>query len=270
MTAILGIDAAWTTKQPSGVALLRETEWRSWACVAVAPSYQAFLQTAYGHPIDWPTAKVYGSVPSAEQLLSACRTLLDGDDVAAIAIDMPLSRTPIVARREADNAVSRRFGAQGCAVHSPTVNRPGEVSSDLTREFESLGYPLVTEYGQQKRGRALIEVFPHIALLTLLHRDFRVPYKTSRSNSYWPNTPPAERCSLLLREFRAILKELSRDISNHSFCLPLPTSTASLASLKRYEDALDALVCAWIGIQFFKETARAYGDRSGAIWGPGG
>ncbi len=41
------------------------------------------------------------------------------------------------------------------------------------------------------------------------------------------------------------------------------------APYKGYEDALDALVCAWVALQFFKGTCYAYGDKTSCIWIPG-
>ncbi len=38
MAGILGIDAAWTEKEPSGVAFIEGAQ-GGWSCVAVAPSY---------------------------------------------------------------------------------------------------------------------------------------------------------------------------------------------------------------------------------------
>jgi hypothetical protein len=45
MRAVLGIDAAWTLVQPSGVAVVRE-EPKGWALVEVASSYQEFCAKA--------------------------------------------------------------------------------------------------------------------------------------------------------------------------------------------------------------------------------
>ncbi len=48
--------------------------------------------------------------------------------------------------------------------------------------------------------------------------------------------------------------------------LEIPAKPRSLAALKRYEDALDALVCAWVGIEFLAGRARAMGDAEAVIW----
>ena len=39
--------------------------------------------------------------------------------------------------------------------------------------------------GSEHSAPALIECYPHVALLALLKRDYRVPYKVSRSGKYW-------------------------------------------------------------------------------------
>ena len=57
--SILGIDAAWTLKNPIGIALL-DGEGRF---VAAAPSYAAFIDHAAGESIDWSRpAKASGSI----------------------------------------------------------------------------------------------------------------------------------------------------------------------------------------------------------------
>ena len=49
MTAILGIDAASTTAEPSGVALIAK-HGNGWRCVALAPSYDTFIELTHGVP----------------------------------------------------------------------------------------------------------------------------------------------------------------------------------------------------------------------------
>ena len=56
---VLGIDAAWTTHNPSGVALVQRTA-EGWQCLSLAPSYDAFIGLAQGQYWD-PKAKASGS-----------------------------------------------------------------------------------------------------------------------------------------------------------------------------------------------------------------
>src|SRR5690606_23321322 len=97
--------------------------------------YDTFLTLAERTPVDW-TLRHPGSVPPVAQLLSAASDLA-GAAVDVISIDMPVATTPIDARREADNQISKRFGAQGCSTHSPSSTRPGPIGRELTRAFAS-------------------------------------------------------------------------------------------------------------------------------------
>lgn len=94
---------------------------------------------------------------------------------------------------------------------------------------------------------SLVEVYPHPALLTLTGADYRLPYKVSKSRRYWPGSSPADRKNNLVQVFETILAALKGDIGDIALELPDPAGVVSLSGLKRYEDTLDALVCAWVG-----------------------
>ncbi|MDP3504423.1 MAG: DUF429 domain-containing protein [Myxococcales bacterium] len=263
--AVLGIDAAWTAGQPSGVALVHEVD-GGWACAAATPSYASFIALALkGAATDWRGPLDAGS-PDPQTLKKAAVALLPErhDFSLTITVDMPVSKKAIVTRREADNAVSRRFGAAGCGTHSPSPERPGRIGAALTKGFGELGHR-VAAVGDSVEG-ALLEVYPHPALLVLLGRDRRVPYKVSRSRQYWPEASPAERVGLLLREFRQIHAALAARIENVD--VPLPRSVPTLSALKRFEDTLDALISAWVGIECLERRGDAFGDSTAAIWCP--
>lgn len=87
MTVVLGIDAAWTTTEPSGVALVA-SDGAEWRCVAVAPSYDAFLRLASGASVDWTHSRCCGSAPDVPALLDTARTLAEAP-VDLVAVDMP-------------------------------------------------------------------------------------------------------------------------------------------------------------------------------------
>ena len=263
---VLGIDAAWTAHQPSGIALVQNTA-TGWRCLAVAPSYEAFIGLASGQTWD-PQQKATGSRPDPPALLKASQQLA-GAEVSCVSVDMPLATTPITSRRAADTAISSRFGPRGCAVHSPSAERPGAMADQLRADFAALGYPLHTS-GSEPAIPGLIEVYPHVALLALLERNYRVPYKVSRSLQYWKaeSLPPAERIKRLLIEFRAIKAGLGAHISGIPALIPERSELKTLASLKPVEDMLDALICAWMGIEHREGRTVGLGDESAAIWIP--
>ena len=265
-SCVLGIDAAWTAHNPSGVALVQQAA-SGWHCLALAPSYDAFIGLAHGQHWD-PKTKVSGSRPDPEALLQASEQLT-GTSVNCIAVDMPLATTPITGRRAADTAIASRFGTRGCAVHSPSSERPGAIADQLRGDVADLGYRLHTTT-TARPFPALIEVYPHVALLALLNRDYRVPYKVSRSLQYWKaeSLAPAERIERLRVEFRAIKAGLEAHISGIPEVIPERSELKTLASLKPIEDMLDALICAWMGIEHLEGRTTGMGDESAAIWIP--
>lgn len=142
MAGVLGIDAAWTEKKPSDVALIEGSP-RHWRCVTVTPSYDAFLACAEGVPVDW-TVKAKGAVPDSSDLITAAEKLLDGEELEVVTVDMPLSTQPITGRRAADAAISSAFGGKGASAHTPTAERPGTLGAQLGEEIALAGFPLAT------------------------------------------------------------------------------------------------------------------------------
>ena len=266
-SCVLGIDAAWTAHQPSGIALVQNTA-RGWSCLAVAPSYEAFIAQASSQGWD-PEQKASGSRPDPAALLKATKKLA-GAEVSCVSVDMPLATTPINSRRAADTAISSRFEPKGCAVHSPSAERPGAIADQLRADFAALGYSLQTN-GSNPAAPALIECYPHDALLALLKGDYRVPYKVSRSGQYWnaEQLTRAERIERLLEQFQAIKADLDQHINGIPEFIPKPTEVSTLASLKPVEDMIDGLICAWVGTEHLEGRTVGLGDDTAAVWGPG-
>lgn len=266
MYFVLGIDAAWTETEPSGIALIGFEDQHS-VVLCVAPSYLHFAQAANGSPVEWNTSPVRGTKPDIAQIISSARKL-GADRVDLIALDIPLANTPITSRRASDKAVSRAYGSKGCSTHSPSANRPGPISDDLGRQLKNAGYELATCSPETARGPRAIEVYPHPALLTLLNRDYRIPYKVANTSKYWKKTPLVERRLLLLNELKEIYRSLEADLGTLPFCIPPADEVSAISKLKRFEDALDALVCAWVGKRHLRGQTTPYGDANSTIWIP--
>lgn len=253
--SVLGIDAAWTVTQPSGVALVTDAG-TGWKLSAVDSSYAAFYRRA-------------GLDEHAEGFDASC--LLDsaarigGQPVTLVAADIPLARTPITQRRPSDNAVSRLYGARRASTHSPSATRPGALADGMRADFANAGYALQTT---APASAGLIEVYPHPALIELANAASRLPYKMGKTAKYWPGMALAERRSLLLDQWRQIVALLETRIIGVASALPVPFPTMTGRGLKAYEDALDAVVCAWVGVCVLDEQAIALGDADSAIWVP--
>jgi len=263
MAAILGIDAAWTATEPSGIALLRG-DGGVWECVVVAPSYASFVSAAKGTAVDWSRTPTSGR-PDVGEILDAARKMLSGASVDLVTIDMPVAMSPITCRRGADDAISRAFGGRGCAVHTPSSKRPGPIADLLRAEFAAHGFSLATTDTPPRSHPALVEVFPHTAVLKLLGASYRVPYKIAKAAKYWPSLPPVQRRTNVLTEWQKILGALGKVIGGVALKLP---AAGGPRALKRYEDALDALVCGWVGVEYLAGRAIPYGDGTAAIWTP--
>ncbi len=135
-------------------------------------------------------------------------------------------------------------------------------------QLNNTGYPLATTTHNSGTLRRTIEVYPHPALLRLLNRDYRVPYKVAKSLRYWPDLDIRDRIVHLLDEFKRIERALSDAFGYTRLKIPKASEVSTLAALKRYEDSIDALVCAWIGVQYVSGAAKPYGDHTAAIWIP--
>lgn len=248
MTVVLGIDAAWTNSNPSGLAIARKTSGR-WALHSVWASYEDFLDA---------------EMADAGQLPSRIYEML-GETPDLIAIDMPLCELPIAGRRAADQMVSQIYGARGASTHSPSAERPGSLSDKIRRDLA------LKEYHLRHAGRPdgkLAEVYPHPALIEFMRAPRRLPYKIQRSRKYWPGIPPELRRNNLISEWARILDALALRLPGTKTALPLPTANASVKKLKSFEDQLDAIICAAIAIEILEGRATSYGDTNSAIWIP--
>jgi len=255
MTTVLGIDAAWTAPNPSGVALVSRQGGR-WTCQALAPSYRSFLNPAKDPRAVWTLPTIEGDEADVEAILDAARQRA-GEEVDVVAIDMPVATVPIDKRREADGQISKLFGRQKCSTHSPSTSRPGALGARLGVAFHDRDYPIATA-STGPLPRALIEVYPHPALLALTHANERLPYKIGKPRRVWREVRP---------RWEAILAALRKRIDGIDLELP-DDDTTPIARLKRFEDAIDALVCAWVAIEYVEGRAVPYGDHTAAIWCP--
>jgi len=265
MKTVLGIDAAWTPENPSGVALVQGSG-RKWTCLGVAPSYESFISIADGRPVDWGMRCFDGTPPDVSRLLKAAKKL-SKRHVDLVAIDMPVSNSQITGRRYADDRVSKVFGGRNCGAHSPSVERPGEMGNQITKDLVKDGYYLVTRVVRPPTSPGLIEVYPHPSLLSLLKLAERVKYKCSKSRSYWPEANLDQRIRNLIAMHKKIHVALSERFEGVNGLISI-RNVESLSHLKKVEDALDALICAWVGVEYLAGRTVPLGDDSAAIWCP--
>lgn len=259
MRVVLGIDAAWTDKNPSGVAVGVDGP-DGWQLKGVWPSFAHFLADANGQP---SPEKPSGGVASAGEMLTATCKLVGGlPDL--VAIDMPMALEPITERRASDDALSRAYGAKWCATHSPSSKRPGAISDRLRNGFAEAGYGLCIS---EITTPGLIEVYPHPALVELCDEPKRLPYKVGKTRSYFPNVKPEQRRTLLSGEWSSIGTVLDPYLNGaDNYC---STFGLSPKQLKAQEDMIDAIICCICAIRALDGGAKPIlGDDFSAIWVP--
>jgi predicted RNase H-like nuclease len=198
-----------------------------------------------------------------QELLNAAERLAT-KPVDVIVVDMPLSLKPIEGRRTADRAISAAFGARKCSTHSPSKDRPGPISEAICLEAERLGYSL-TIAPNDRPPRALLEAYPHPAILSLTDAAHRVSYKIQRASKYWPKLTPTERRAAVARELSFILDHLRAVFTGVEIAVD---ASAPKRVIKSLEDAIDALVCCWVGVRWLDGAAEPYGSEEAAIWVP--
>jgi len=195
-----------------------------------------------------------------EALLSRLEELLAQWRPSIIAMDFPLAIGGVREYRAADLETTRSFSRYGCPVHSPSPERPGRWGEQIVEVLRRHGYEIGVS--RPLPARAVVEVYPHTALLEIKRLSRRLPYKASRSASYWPGVPLLERVERLLETYR----DLWAVLNGGDF--PDVGQNPILSRLKSVEDLIDALVCLHAGRQVCTGGYQPYGDEMAAIWNP--
>lgn len=263
---LLGIDSAWTTKANSGVALIQG--YRTPKLVCAGRSYAEFIAALNGLMPNWSKKPESGS-----DLESVLESLSERSiKPRVIALDLPLATTPITGRRVSDQKVSRKYGGMGAGTHSPNRDRPGKISKEIFTLFEREGYHFAHCDIDDPTSPVFLETYPHPAVIELLKLSYRHPYKVTKTSKYWPDLPSPERWNRVRHKMQLLWKKLNGRIPNLRKNFPDPAVLADALPkgplYKGYEDALDAVVCAWVGAEFIKGRCKGYGDKVSCIWIP--
>ena len=210
--------------------------------------------------------------------VSHCDRLGDDDQVIAfireavaagpalLAIDAPLIVPNQQGARPVDRQITRLFGRYGAGCYPAYRNRPGgctrgeQIQAALTAD----GFVQDPYVRQQAAARTVFEVYPHPAMLALFHVKRTLKYKAR------PNRSVDSRRRELAR-----LRTYLIGLEGHEPAMISPQAVTERdigamrgAALKRYEDLLDAAVCAYIayyawywgpkGYEVFGDTTHGY------------
>ena len=224
--AFVGVDLAWSERNPSGVAIL-----------AGGPD----------RPLEYVTAQTHG----ATEEIAAPILALEGP--VWVAIDAPLVVPNESGSRPVDRLVARQYGRFHAGAHSASLK---QLKHDVraARLVELLAPRGVRQMDEvtlppQAAGSWAFETYPHPAMVELFGLDRIIKYKKGRVD-----------------QKRAGLRTLARTMADHLPRLDPPLARSDALSsllgcdpsglkgraLKGFEDRLDALFCAYLAAHLWR------------------
>ncbi len=227
----VGIDLAWGQNRPSGVAVL-----------------------------DGEGRLVHVSAQGTDESILATLTPYVGGD-CLVAIDAPLVVRNATGNRPGEAALNRDFARFDAGAHPSNTAKPEFRDGPRgARLAEEIGLDIDPESRSPRRA---IEVYPHPATVALFGLGRTLKYKNK------PGRPLPQLQQELLR-----LVRLLEDLENADLPLHLAGnedwkalaeqvgSAVSKSELRRAEDQVDAVVCAYVGMFAVRrpELTTTYGD----------
>ncbi len=193
-----------------------------------------------------------------------------------VAIDAPLVVRNATGRRPCEAALSRAFAPQHAGTYPSNTSLPAfadggraagfarrhGLDPDATKPLAGPG-----ETGQ----RRAIEAFPHSATVALFHLPYVLAYKARQGRSLESRRAELRRLVDLLAtlEHRTPGPSLTPPDGYFAEVRSAIADAPTGAALRRLEDPLDAVVCAYVGMLFLAGQACVVGDgETGAIVTP--
>lgn len=162
-----------------------------------------------------------------------------------VAVDAPLVVTNATGFRECEREIGKRFGRFHASCHSNNLTRtPNPAGMRLVESLARHGFRHDFDLGRarQRKGRWLVEVYPHPAMVVLFGLRRIIRYKKG--------TVAQKRRGLrvLQRHLGTLAVPSCGLVSNRALEALLARNVGALAgqALKCYEDTLDALFCAYL------------------------
>jgi len=233
----IGIDLAWSPRNGTGVAIIEKAgaRWVVREAISDLGTNREILEVLHKHVRTKP---------------------------AIVAIDAPLV-VPYQRRgRAGDRLITRLFGPFDAGVYPATRFYLGRYGGDriwdLVEDLKRAGFRHDCRVETRRPTRLFFETYPHAATVALFGLRKTLKYKTRQGRTY----------ETRWREFRKLESRLHA-LSNAApamagidpFLAPDLTSLRG-GRLKRYEDRLDAILCAYIAAYYW-----TWGTRRCAIVG---
>lgn len=242
-TTYIGIDLAWSERNPSGAAALRGGP--AGATMAGPPvllgTLGAVVEYIRGHAAEGP---------------------------AVVAVDAPLRVPNAVGRRPAEAALARVFQRYEAGAH-PANRRlldrgpEGVRGEALVALLAEHGFRPAERVEAGEGGRLVTEVYPHAAMVALFGLGKTLKYKARGRRRGRDEQLKAWR---VYQGHMRGLAGADPPMAGHGELLDVDVATLRGSALKSYEDRVDALLCAYIALYAHRwgaERCRTFGDLAG-------
>lgn len=232
----VGVDLAWSRRNPSGGAVLvgnRLVAWRA-------------------------------DLSDDDEIVAFVGSSLVEGGAAVVAVDAPLAVPNVTGARRCDRELSAAWGAYRAGAHPANRSRlagAGDVRGETiaARLAAAYGFAQAAPIAPAPGARLLCEVYPHPAHVSLFGLRERFRYK---AKSGWDI--PARWAAFV--EYQCHLAELAHAdpplLGAHELTAHAVTGLRG-RSLKALEDALDALTCAYVAAYAWRHGPAGqwvYGD----------
>ena len=227
----IGIDLAWSPRNPSGGAVLSED----------------------GHVL--ATASTLGG---DSEVLAFVTGALPQHSSGFVAIDAPLTVPNETGSRPCDRQVASVYGRYHAApypANRKNLNRYGGLRAEtIRRRLQALGFRSDHAIRRQADTRQVIEVFPHPATVSLFQLSCTFKYKARSARTYELRWHELGR----LRDHLASLCEAAPPLHLPPQLASLPIEGLRGRQMKEVEDLLDAIVCAYSALYAWHHGPRGY------------
>lgn len=227
----VGVDLAWVTRNPTGVAVLDES---GALCHASA-------------------------VRTDDEIVAAVRSAVPADCI--VGIDAPLIVVNPKGSRPAERALGRDFAAYEAGAHPANTGNPA--FADGTRGGRVAGLLGLDMDPDSTAARRAIEVYPHPATVALFRLGQSLKYKNKPGRSLDQLRGELLTLVRLLESLETAKPALRLKQSEHWRRLADVVQHATRkAQLRRAEDPIDAVVCAYVAMLAHQAADRVttYGD----------
>jgi predicted RNase H-like nuclease/ppGpp synthetase/RelA/SpoT-type nucleotidyltranferase len=227
----VGIDLAWGTRQPTGVAVLDD-----------------------GGRLVHVSART-----TDESIVAAIGDYVRGD--CLVAIDAPLVVTNATGSRPAEAALNRDFSRFDAGAHPANTTKPEFRDTPRGRRLAD-GLGLDIDPHSRRRRRA-IEVYPHPATVAVFGLGRTLKYKNKKGRSVPGLRAELLRLIGLLESLTSAVPPLRLTHDDTWRALVAGVEAAERKSeLRRAEDQVDAVVCAYVALfaERRPDATTTYGD----------